>query len=84
MYLIDIKFGLCVSYSEVSAANQLGTDLYDSDIDLLCSISIQSPAENVNQNSDTSDGLNTFHYMCIIACITVLLPAIKRTTIESS
>ena len=89
-YLIDIlhKFGLCVSCTgvlnyEACAAVQLGTDLHDIDIDLF----LHFAADNVDHNSDTIDGLNTFHGMDIIACVTnakkCRLLAIKRATIES-
>ena len=90
-YLIDLlhKFGLCASYAEVlhfesCAADQLGTDLHDIDIDS----SLHFVADNVDHNSDTIDGLNTFHGMGIIACVTkprkCQLPAIKRITTTSS
>ena len=90
-YLINIshKFCLCVSYSEVlnfkdCATNQLCTDLHDIDIDLF----LHFVADNVDRNSDTINGLNTFHGMDIIACVTnakkYQLPVVKRTTIESS
>ena len=90
-YLIDVlhKFGLCASYSEVikfeaCAADQLGTDLHDIGIDSF----LHFVADNVDHNSDTIDGLNTFHGMGIIACVTnprnIQLPAIKRTTTTSS
>ena len=62
-YLIDIlhKFGLCVSYSkdlnfEVCAADQLGTDLHDIDIDSF----LHSVVDKVDHNSDSINGLNTF------------------------
>ena len=72
-YLIDIlhKLGLCVSYSEMlnfeaCTADQLGKVLHDIDIDSF----LQFVADNVDHNSDTIDGLNTFHGMGIIACAT--------------
>ena len=90
-YLIDIlhNFGLCVSYTEVlnyevCAEDQLGTDQDDIDIDSF----LHFAADNVDHNSDTINGLNTFHGMGIITCVTnakkCRLPVIKRTTIESS
>ena len=85
--MIDIlhKFGLCASYSEVlrfesSAAQQQGTDLHDIDNDSF----LHFVADDVDHNSDTIDGLNTFHGMGIIACVTnpgklvQSPPAIKR------
>ena len=91
-YLIDIlhKFGLCASYSEVlrfesCAAQQQGTDLHDTDNDSF----LHFVTDNVGPNSDTIDGLNTFHGMGIIACVTnprkrvQSLPAIKRAKISS-
>ena len=88
---IDIlhKFGLYISYSEVlnfeaCTADQLGTDLHDIDIDLF----LHFVPDNVDHDSDTIDGLNTFHGMHIIACVTnakkYRLPAIQRTTTEYS
>ena len=90
-YLINIlhKSGLCVSYSEVlkfkaCAADQLGTDLHDIDLDWF----LHFVADNVDHNSDTIDELNTFHGMGINASLTnakkCRLTAIKRTSIESS
>ena len=90
-YLIGIlhKFGLCVSYTgalnyEACAADQLGSNLHDIDIDSF----LHFAADNVDHNSDTIDGLNTFHGMDIITCVTnakkCRLPVIKRTTIKSS
>ena len=91
--MIDIlhKFGLCASYSEVlrfesCAAQQPGTDLHDIDNDSF----LHFVADNVDHNSDTIDGLNTFHGMGIIACVTnprkhvQSQPAIKRAIISSS
>ena len=90
-YLIDIlhAFGFCASYSEViefeaCATDQMGSDLHDVGIDSF----IHFVADNVDHNSDTLDGLNTFHVMGIIACVTVpinvSLPCIKRTTTIST
>ena len=90
-YLINIlhKFGICVSYTEVlnyeaCTADQLGTDLHDIDIDSF----LHFPADTVDHNSDTIDGLNTFHCMGIIAWVRnakkCRLPAIKGVTIETN
>ena len=69
---------------EACAADQLCTDLHDVDIDSF----LHFVADNVDHNIDTIDGLNTFHGMGIIACVTnakkCRLPAIKRTTIKST
>ena len=62
----------------------MDTDLHDIHIDSF----FHFVADNADYNSDTIDRLNTFHGMGIIACVTnakkCRLPAIKRTTIESS
>ena len=90
-YLINVlyQFGLCVSYSEVlnfeaCAADQLSTDLYKIDIGFF----LHFVAKSLGHNSDAIDGLNTFHGMAIITCVTnaktYRLPAIRRKTIESS
>ena len=87
--MIDIlhNFGLCVSYlertnSEARAADQLGTDLPDIDIDLF----FHFVANNVDHNSGTIN--DTFNHIGAIACTTnakmYQLPAIKRTTIKRS
>ena len=91
-YLIDTlnKLGFCSSYSEVQrfescAAQQNGIDLSD----IGDSSSLHFISDNVDHNLDTIDGLNTFHGMGTIACVTPPKLAdpnslvIKRLTVSS-
>jgi len=90
-YLIDLlnKFGLCASYSEVlkfesCAANQSSTEIHNVNETSF----LHFVADNVDHNTATIDGLNTFHGMGIIACVTNpsknRLPPIKRTVTSNS
>ena len=91
-YLIDTlnKLGFCSSYSEVQrfescAAQQNCIDLSD----IGHSSSLHFISDNVDHNLDTIDGLNTFHGMRTIACVTppkLVDPnslVIKRLTVYS-
>ena len=91
-YLIDTlqKLGFCSAYSEVQrfescAAQQHGVYLSD----LGDSSSLHFISDNVDHNLDTIDGLNIFHCMGTIACVTppkVVDPkslVIKRMTVSS-
>ena len=86
----SLDFAPPVSYSEVQrfescAAQQHGVDLSD----LGDSSSPHFISDNVDHNLDTIDGLNTFHGMGTIACVTppkVVDPkslVIKRLTVSS-
>ena len=65
------KLGFCSSYTEVQrfencASHQQNTNMGEID----SSQSLLFVADNVNHNLNTLDGLNTFHGMGMIACIT--------------
>ena len=90
-YMIHIfhQFGLCVSYSK-SLILKLALPI---NLVLTCMTLVLnrfSVADNHHGITivDPTNGLNTFHGMGIIACLTITkkcwLQAIKRTTIESS
>ena len=77
-FVIDIMnaMGFCCSYSEVqrfeaSAASSQNTDIPSLDNDVV----LQYVADNVDHNTSTLDGKNTFHGMGIIATTT---PGTKR------
>lgn len=79
-FLVDSlhSHGFCSSYSEVKkfelcAANTQGADIPGFTSDHV----IQHVADNVDHNSRTLDGFNTFHGMGIVAAVT---PAVKFQT----
>ena len=69
---------------ESCAANQSSTELHD----VIETSFLHFVADNVDHNTATIDGLNTFHGMGIIACVTNpsknRLPPIKRTITSNS
>ena len=65
------KLGFCSSYTEIQrfencASHQQNTNMGEID----SSQSLLFIADNVDHNLNTIDGLNTFHNMGMIACIT--------------
>ena len=82
------KLGFCSSYTEVQrfencASHQQNTNMAEID----SSQSLLFVADNVDHNLNRIDGLNTFHGMGMIACITpgrMKQPSlvIKRLTID--
>ena len=76
------KLGFCSSYTEVQrfencASHQQNTNMGEVD----SSQSLLFVADNVDHNQNTIDGLDTFHGMGMIACIT---PGHMKQTIFSN
>ena len=81
-YLIDTlhKLGFCASYTEVLHFENCGAHQHGIDFgDLGDTFSLHFVSDNVDHNLNTLDGLNTFHGLGTIACVT---PANKNTVFE--
>ena len=76
-FLIDTlnKHGFCCSYHEVHHFEQNAAVSYGADIPNFSSQFVQYVADNVDHNTRTLDGNDTFHGMGMIAVIT---PAVKK------